>query len=313
MKERESSLNSCFKRECSKCKRSNECLASWCFLGKCVKATIESEYRCFLQNKLKKKKKDECEKCKDSAECEVGTCWGGKCTSGTDDSMKKCFLPECSKCKGNEECSTMKCSSGKCTYGTDESLSKCFLPECAKCNKDDECSTKLCWKNMCVLDTPNSLHSCRTNQNDTNTSTGKSKMNKKKTECEPCIKNDECKGKRCWKGTCTDGSEMSLKKCFLPECAKCSEDGECGARKCIDGKCASDTQKSRQKCGVGVRRQRKQECTGNNSTNGTNCKLAECEDCRTDGECLTGQCMIQKCVDLGRIDKCFDAPQVPPV
>lgn len=67
-------------------------------------------------------------------------------------------------------------------------------------------------------------------------------------ECSPCSSPFQCKQGKCWGSKCTDGSDESLKRCFLPECAPCKSLLECSTKKCWGNKCVYDTPESMKKC-----------------------------------------------------------------
>lgn len=67
-------------------------------------------------------------------------------------------------------------------------------------------------------------------------------------ECSPCFSAHQCKQGKCWGSKCTDGSDDSLKRCFLPECAPCKSLLQCSTKKCWGNKCVYDTPESMKKC-----------------------------------------------------------------
>lgn len=222
--------------------------------------------------------KNECSICTENSECSTGICSGNppRCVRNTYESMLDCgFTKECGKCESSQTCATGHCIGGKCVFLTKASSKRCSQKrECSSCYLDKQCETGVCWGNpaRCVHETYESKVKCGFTP-----------------ECGKCTSSSMCSTGKCVKGQCVYDTETSMRKCFkrLPECSPCSHYSDCATGKCLGQprRCVYETYQSKVKCGFG----------------------AECESCKSEGQCATGHCIYGYCVfDMDESQhKCF--------
>lgn len=311
------SLNKCFQGECAFCLSSTDCVTESCENNTCVFDSNDSRDKCATSSTTSSSPSPTSQSSLLSTGTPSPTTSSSIITTSTSPltsptvTTTTIIVDECASCTDDSECSgggTGVCFNGRCTDGGDAAKLRCFEDECGPCESSADCASEICTDDgQCVFDTTESRDKCAAQREEDddegngNTSASIDDTTDKKQECELCLNADECAGGSCLNRRCSDGSEASLQKCFLPECAFCNS-----SRQCATGYCDTDVVKSndgtQSSAGIG-------KCTLGTTTSQDLCraKLSECARCRFNSQCAVGKCWGARCTDASEesLKRCF--------